>query len=49
MEDILDLYCLPYDPNVPLVCMDELPRQLIKEKRMPLPGRPGSPRRVDYE
>jgi hypothetical protein len=49
MEDILDLYCLPYDPNVPLVCMDELPRQLIKEKRTPLPGRPGSPRRVDYE
>ena len=49
MEDILDLYCLPYDPNTPLVCMDEQPRQLIKEKRTPLPVRPGSPHRVDYE
>ena len=49
MEDILDLYCLPYDPNIPLVCMDEQPRQLIKEKRTPLPAIPGSPRRVDYE
>lgn len=49
MEDILDLYCLPYDPNIPLICMDELPRQLIKETRRPLPVRPGSPRRVDYE
>ena len=49
MEDILDLYCLPYDPNIPLICMDELPRQLIKEKRRPLRAVPGSPRRVDYE
>lgn len=49
MEDILDLYCLPYDPNIPLVCMDEQPRQLIKEKRTPLPVKPGSPQRVDYE
>ena len=49
MEDILDLYCLPYDPNIPLVCMDEQPRQLIKETRRPLPPVPGSPRRVDYE
>jgi hypothetical protein len=49
MEDILDLYCLPYDPDIPLICMDELPRQLIKEKRTPLPVRPGRPPRVDYE
>ena len=49
MEDILDLYCLAYDPTIPLICMDELPRQLIKEKRRPLPAVPGSPRRVDYE
>jgi hypothetical protein len=49
MEDILDLYCLAYDPTIPLICMDELPRQLIKEKRTPLPAVPGSPRRVDYE
>jgi len=49
MEDILELYCLPYDPNIPLVCMDEQPRQLIKETRTALPTMPGKPRRVDYE
>lgn len=49
MEDILELYCLPYDPNIPLVCMDEQPRQLIKETRTALPAMPGKPRRVDYE
>ena len=49
MEDILELYCLPYDPNVPLVCMDEQPRQLIKETRIPLPAIPGKAQRVDYE
>lgn len=49
MEDILDLYCLPYDPDIPLVCMDEQPRQLIKETHRPLPAIPGSPRRVDHE
>jgi hypothetical protein len=49
MEDILELYCLPYDPNIPLVCMDEQPRQLIKETRTALPAMPGKPHRVDYE
>lgn len=45
----MELYCLPYDPNIPLVCMDEQPRQLIKETRTALPTMPGKPRRVDYE
>lgn len=49
MEDILDLYCLPYDPEIPLVCMDEQPRQLIKETRRVLPVMPGKPQCVDYE
>lgn len=49
MEDILELYCLPYDPQIPLVCMDEQPVQLIKETRKPLPAGPGKPVRVDYE
>ena len=49
MEDILELYCLPYDPNIPLVCMDEQPRQLIRETRTALSAMPGKPRRVDYE
>jgi DDE superfamily endonuclease len=49
MEDVLDLYELPYDPNVPLVCFDETPKQLISEKRLPLPPRPGQIERYDYE
>jgi hypothetical protein len=49
MEDILDLYCLPYDPDIPLVCMDEQPVQLVKETRRPLPAAPGRPVRYDYE
>lgn len=49
MEDILELYCLPYDPKIPLVCMDEQPRQLIKEIRKTIPARPGKPVCEDYE
>ena len=33
MEDILTLYKLPYDPDVPLICMDETSKQLTKETR----------------
>jgi len=49
MEDILDVYHLPYDPQVPLVCMDEQPVQLIQEVRQPLPAAEGTPERYDYE
>lgn len=49
MEDVLDLYCLPYNPEKPVVCMDEQPVQLLKEVRLPLPARPGQPVRYDYE
>jgi hypothetical protein len=49
MEDLLDLYRRPYDPDVPVVCMDERPVQLVKETRVPLSPAPGHPRRVDYE
>lgn len=49
MEDILELYQLPHDPQVPMVCMDEQPVQLIKETRQPLPAAPGQPEKVDYE
>lgn len=37
MEDILELYTRPYDPNYPLVCLDESSKQLISEVRTPLP------------
>ena len=49
MEDVLDLYSLPYDPQRPLVCFDEHPLQLIAETRQPLPAQPGQPARYDYE
>ena len=49
MEDVLDLYARPYDPERPVVCFDEQPRQLIAEVRVPLPAAPGRPERVDHE
>jgi hypothetical protein len=49
MEDVLDLYAEPYDPKRPKVCFDETPKQLIAEKRVPLPARPGQVERYDYE
>jgi transposase len=49
MEDVLDLYTQPYDPQRPVVCFDEQPRQLLAETRPPQPVAPGRPARVDYE
>lgn len=49
MEQVLDLYKRPYDPRYPLICMDETPRQLIRETKLPLPASPGQPARFDYE
>ena len=49
MEHVLDVYKRPYDPRFPVVCMDESPKQLIGETRIPLPVRPGRPERHDYE
>jgi DDE superfamily endonuclease len=49
MEDVLDLYAEPYDPQCPQVCFDESPVQLVSETRRPLPVRPGQPECYDYE
>ena len=49
MEDILELYQRPYDPNQPLICMDETSKQLVKETRQPIGMTPGKPARYDYE
>jgi hypothetical protein len=49
MEDILELYALPYDPRIPLVCMDEQPCQLLGHVLEPLRMEPGKPYREDYE
>jgi len=49
MEDVLDVYRRPYDEKRPLIAMDEVPKQLVAELRLPVAARPGRPRRVDYE
>ena len=49
MYDVLDLYEEEYDPENPLVCFDEKPKQLIGDKRMSIPMKPGSPEKYDYE
>jgi hypothetical protein len=49
MEDILDIYELPFDPNLPVICMDEKPYQLLGEKREPLVIRPGDHQKIDSE
>ena len=49
MEDVLEVYTRPYDPERPQVCMDETTKQLLEEIRDPLPIQPGQPQRVDYE
>lgn len=47
MEDVLDVYCRPYDPLRPVVCMDESPKELRGHVRPPLPVEPGKPQRID--
>ena len=49
MENVLDVYKRPYDEEFPVVCMDETPRQLIKETRQAIAAVPGRPERHDYE
>ena len=49
MEDVLDIYEMPYNPAVPVVCMDEKPYQLLDEVRNPLPMRPGDTQKIDFE
>ena len=49
MEDVLELYAEPYDPQRPVVCFDETSTQLLADARPPIPAAPGQPRREDYE
>jgi len=49
MENILDLYCLPYDERYPVICMDEKPYQLLNDTLAPIPMKPGQVKRIDYE
>ena len=49
MEDVLEVYQRPYDPQRPVVCFDEQSKQLTKETRRAVPAAPGRPARLDYE
>jgi transposase len=49
MEDVLSVYVRPYDGKKPQICMDEICKQLVSEKREPLSMKPGEPERYDYE
>jgi transposase len=49
MEDVLEVYKLPYDAQRPVICMDEMPKQLLAEIREPTTCQPGTPARQDYQ
>jgi hypothetical protein len=49
MENVLDIYKRPYDPDFPVICMDESPKQLIGEVKVPISIKPGRMYRYDYE
>lgn len=48
MEQVLDVYQRPYDPQHPVICMDESSKQVLSEVRAPLPLAPGHSRKEDY-
>lgn len=49
MEPVLDTYERPFDPDRPVVGVDEASVQLVEEVRDPVPAAPGQPARIDYE
>ena len=49
MEEVLETYEKPYNPQVPVLCMDEQPVQLLKETRVPIAATAKHAKRVDYE
>ncbi len=49
MEKVLDVYKRPYNSDFPVVCMDESPRQLIKDTKTPIEAKPGQTAKYDYE
>jgi hypothetical protein len=49
MEDVLEVYTRPDDPQRPQVCVDETSTQLVADTRVPIPAASGPPARIDYE
>lgn len=49
LEEVLETYEKPYNPDCPVLCMDEQPVQLTKEVRQPIAATVDHPKRIDYE
>ena len=49
MEDVIEVYHRPYDPLMPVICMDESNKQLVSHTQEPLPSAPSKPLKVDDE
>lgn len=49
MEQVLDVYKKRFNKEYPVVCMDESPKQLIGETRLPIAMKPGKEKKVDFE
>src|SRR6476469_4056414 len=49
MEDVLEVYERPYDPQQPVVCVDETPVTLHADVRPASPAVPGREARRDNE
>ena len=49
MEDVLDTYRLPYNPDIPVVCVDESCKQLLEDVRTKLSAKPGAIAKQDDE
>ncbi|MCB9229655.1 MAG: IS630 family transposase [Deltaproteobacteria bacterium] len=49
MEDVLEVYERPYDPEQPVICVDEKPVALFADSRDRHPAEPGKPTKIDYE
>jgi len=48
MEDVLETYALPYDPEIPLICMDEKPFYFVVDEIDPIAMSSNHPRLEDY-
>src|SRR5258708_30906212 len=49
MEEVLETYAQAYDPQHPVLCMDEQPVQLLKKTRGPIAATTNHSKRGDYE
>lgn len=49
MEGVVDVYKRLYNPDLPVVCLDESPKQMIKETRPAIEMKPGCDAKQDFE